>query len=269
MITRRGMALLGGAVLLWGLGRALGVPELFVAALTAGLLVGAGAVVVWTSTPTVAARRSIASPRILHGGATEVHIDLRNDARWDAVALMLVEDTCPALLVDHPPRFVVGGLRPGRVQPLRYELQGTRRGHYTVGPVQIRVRDTGVGIEAALLAKSFGLTNATRFINLLDAGPAYKQTKEDHAIKRERGFEVELEIPLYDFGETRVREAEQSYMRAVNQLLAKAVNVRSEARDETGWKHDALVSLDRWLRQLPKTDEVVGTAPTPALHTSG
>ena len=86
-------------------------------------------------------------------------------------------------------------------------------------------------IETALLAKSYGLTNATRFINLLDAGPAYKQTKEDGTRNRERGFEVELEIPLYDFGEVRVREAEQGYMRAVNQLMAKAVNVRSEARD--------------------------------------
>ena len=37
-------------------------------------------------------------------------------------------------------------------------------------------------------------------------------------------------------------------------------NLRSEANRETGWKHDALVGLDRWLRDLPKTDEVVGTA---------
>jgi predicted PurR-regulated permease PerM len=37
--------------------------------------------------------------------------------------------------------------------------------------------------------------------------------------------------------------------------------LRSEARQqETGWKHDALVSVDRWLRDLPKTDDVVGTA---------
>jgi predicted PurR-regulated permease PerM len=36
--------------------------------------------------------------------------------------------------------------------------------------------------------------------------------------------------------------------------------LRSEAREQEGWKHDALVSLDRWLRELPKTDEVVGTA---------
>jgi predicted PurR-regulated permease PerM len=36
--------------------------------------------------------------------------------------------------------------------------------------------------------------------------------------------------------------------------------LRSEARDETGWKHDALLSLDGWLRDLPKTSELMGTA---------
>ena len=45
--------------------------------------------------------------------------------------------------------------------------------------------------------------------------------REDHLVSRERGFEVELEIPLYDFGEVRVREAEQGYMRAVNQLTGE------------------------------------------------
>ena len=38
-------------------------------------------------------------------------------------------------------------------------------------------------------------------------------------------------MPLFDFGEVRVREAEQTYRQAVNRLAAKAVNVRSEARD--------------------------------------
>ena len=36
---------------------------------------------------------------------------------------------------------------------------------------------------------------------------------------------------MFDFGETRVREAEQTYMQAVNRLAQKAVNVRSEARE--------------------------------------
>jgi outer membrane protein TolC len=55
--------------------------------------------------------------------------------------------------------------------------------------------------------------------------------RESGTTLRERGFEVELQIPLFDFGEAKLREAEQSYMLAVNRLLAKAVNVRSEARE--------------------------------------
>jgi outer membrane protein TolC len=45
------------------------------------------------------------------------------------------------------------------------------------------------------------------------------------------GFDVQLQIPLFDFGEVRVREAEANYMQEVNRLLELAVNVRSQARD--------------------------------------
>ena len=48
---------------------------------------------------------------------------------------------------------------------------------------------------------------------------------------RERGIDVQLQIPIFDFGEVRVRQAEATYMQAVNRLTEKAVNVRSEARD--------------------------------------
>jgi outer membrane protein TolC len=40
-----------------------------------------------------------------------------------------------------------------------------------------------------------------------------------------------VEIPIFDFGEVRVREAGETYSRAMNRLAEKAVNVRSEARD--------------------------------------
>src|SRR4029453_18411227 len=76
-------------------------------------------------------------------------------------------------------------------------------------------------IELDALAKSLGLTQATRFINLLDAGYADKLTTDREAGRRirERGFDVELQIPLFDFGEVRVRQAEAIYMQAVNQLF--------------------------------------------------
>jgi predicted PurR-regulated permease PerM len=50
--------------------------------------------------------------------------------------------------------------------------------------------------------------------------------------------------------------------RAVNQVQAAVGGdaLRSEARGTTGLKHDALISLDRWLSDLPSTQNLVGTA---------
>jgi outer membrane protein TolC len=86
-------------------------------------------------------------------------------------------------------------------------------------------------IEADLLAKSYGLTRATRFINLLDVAGIAKRQRDNGDVVREAGPEIEFQIPLFDFGEVRVRQAEETYLRAVNRLTAKAVNVRSEARE--------------------------------------
>jgi outer membrane protein TolC/predicted small secreted protein len=88
-------------------------------------------------------------------------------------------------------------------------------------------------IELEALAKSYGLTHATRFINLLEVSGISKTVKEraeGHKVT-DRGFELELQIPLFDFGEVRVRQASETYAQATNLLTEKAVNVRSEARD--------------------------------------
>jgi outer membrane protein TolC len=77
-------------------------------------------------------------------------------------------------------------------------------------------------------AKSLGLTKSTRFINVLDVGYANKsQTGEP----RQNGYEIELEIPLFDFGATRAARAEATYMQAVHRTAATAVNARSEVRE--------------------------------------
>jgi outer membrane protein TolC len=86
-------------------------------------------------------------------------------------------------------------------------------------------------IEADLLAKSYGLTDATRFISLLDVAGIARKQRENGETTRERGFEVEVQIPLFDFGAVKLRQAEENYLQAVNRLTAKAVNVRSEARE--------------------------------------
>lgn len=87
-------------------------------------------------------------------------------------------------------------------------------------------------IEVETLAKSFGLSQATRFINVLELGGIAKTTRSaEGEVTRARGVEIELQVPLFDFGEARLREAEQTYMQAINRLAEKAINVRSEARD--------------------------------------
>lgn len=88
-------------------------------------------------------------------------------------------------------------------------------------------------LELQALAKAHSLTNATRFINLLEVSGIKKTVKDRETgdIARDRGFELELQVPIFDFGEVRVRQAERTYMQAVNRLAERAINVRSEARD--------------------------------------
>ena len=91
------------------------------------------------------------------------------------------------------------------------------------------------------VAKQFGLTKATRTINALELSGALYSSRSrtvdpatgavtiDKATKP--GFELALEIPIFDWGEARTKEAEETYMRAANLLAEKAVNVRSEVRE--------------------------------------
>jgi outer membrane protein TolC len=89
--------------------------------------------------------------------------------------------------------------------------------------------------DVAALAKSLSLTDATRYVSMLQlSGIANNETANpltntNTDITR-AGTQIDLQIPIFDTGEARLRTARESYMRAVNRLAAKAVNARSEAR---------------------------------------
>jgi len=98
--------------------------------------------------------------------------------------------------------------------------------------------------ELDALAGQFGLSNATRFVSDVEliGISSYERAKsvtvaEDGHVDveketvRRRGLEVEFQIPIFDFGATAVRNAEQTYMAAANRLAERAVNIRSEARE--------------------------------------
>ena len=86
-----------------------------------------------------------------------------------------------------------------------------------------------VRMEVEGLARSYGLTQATRFVNVLEAG---WQDKRETGSPRARGYEIAVTVPIFDFGTTRVAQAEHTYMAAVHDLAAKAVAARSEVREQ-------------------------------------
>lgn len=87
-------------------------------------------------------------------------------------------------------------------------------------------------IELDALAKTLNLTEATRFVTLLDVAGIDRKTRDPGVSPfRERGFDIQFQIPIFDGGEVRVRQATETYRQAFNRLTQKAVDIRSRARD--------------------------------------
>ena len=80
---------------------------------------------------------------------------------------------------------------------------------------------------AAGTAADLGLTRTTRMVNVLDLGYA---SKSETGAARSEGYEIALELPLFDWGGARVARAESVYMQALGRVAEAAVKVRSEAR---------------------------------------
>jgi outer membrane protein TolC len=66
---------------------------------------------------------------------------------------------------------------------------------------------------------------------LLDIGGVSRTQREGGDHGTGGGFEIDFQIPIFDFGEVRLRQVGETYMQAVNRLTEKAVDVRSQARE--------------------------------------
>ena len=85
--------------------------------------------------------------------------------------------------------------------------------------------------EAENIAAAMGLTRANGFINVLEVG--YRRNSETGQ-PRQTGYEIELRLPIFDWGSARVARAEYVYMQAVNRAADTAVRARSEVREAYG-----------------------------------
>jgi outer membrane protein TolC len=86
----------------------------------------------------------------------------------------------------------------------------------------------GAKAAVAQTAQQLGLTRRTRFINVLELGAARNSSNEAPV---QRGWEISVELPLFDWGEARVARAEHVYMQAVHRTASTAIHARSEVRE--------------------------------------
>ena len=82
------------------------------------------------------------------------------------------------------------------------------------------------GTEA--MAANLGLTQATRFINVLEVG----YTNESNTgVRQQNGYEIDVEIPLFDWGDAKLARTESTYMQSVHRLQSVALAAQSEVRE--------------------------------------
>ena len=82
-------------------------------------------------------------------------------------------------------------------------------------------------LETQALAKKLGLSKTTRFINVLEIGPA-RVLEGQRSSPYKKGLEFSFELPLFDWGEAKVARAEAIYMQAVNNAAQMVFDAQSE-----------------------------------------
>jgi outer membrane protein, multidrug efflux system len=87
--------------------------------------------------------------------------------------------------------------------------------------------------QADYVAKSQGYVRASGFINALDL-KLIRETTTDQITgdkERKRGWELELPIPIFDWGGAANAKSQATYMQSVAKVRASAINARSEVRE--------------------------------------
>jgi outer membrane protein TolC len=82
--------------------------------------------------------------------------------------------------------------------------------------------------ELDFTARSLGLTRVTSTVNALEVGVANKTTTGEDTLK---GYDLELRLPIFDFGDARRANAEAVYLSALNHTAAVIAEAQSHLRE--------------------------------------
>lgn len=151
---------------------------------------------------------------------TETALDL---SRMENQCLLAEEQLTRVLGLGHPSAFTL----PPRLADLPQSEANLMKVDADDFSKRLDLQQLRTNTEA--LAQQLGLTKTTRFINMLEIGPArILEGRRGDPVKR--GVELRFEIPIFDWGTARVKRAEAIYEQALLSASNQAIKAASEVR---------------------------------------
>lgn len=157
-LTTRGWGLVVGAIGCGVAGRILGLPQLWIVAVAAGLLIVLAMVMAGRRRGLDVQRRDHL-PAVDHGEPIDMHLILHNTGRLPLSRAQVVDTTPPAL--HSTARATVGHLSARSSVPLAYRATGRVRGRHAFGPLQLVLGD-----PFGITRRRVRLTGTTRVVVL-------------------------------------------------------------------------------------------------------
>ena len=104
--------------------------------------------------------------------------------------------------------------------------------------------------QTEALARQLGLTKATRFVNVLELGPA-RVLEGKRGDPYKKGVTLSFDLPIFDWGQSKVKRAEATYMQSLQHSANLAVIAASQVRSHYA-QYQASYAIAQYYR-----DEVV------------
>lgn len=115
---------------------------------------------------------------------------------------------------------------PDRLPDLPAKVEDT--GNIEAQAMEQRLDVQMAKMDVHATADALGLSKVTSLVNVLDAGYTNKSV---NGAPRENGYQVSLELPLFDWGTARNARAQALYEQSLQRTAETAIRARSEVRE--------------------------------------